>query len=225
MFRNVASRRATVSASEWVSGDGSNMTKSPSDNTDHLKVMAGIGGVCVQWALLEHIVLGMIATSEGISLDRAYLMFGSLDMTPRLNMAILLARDAKTPESMVKRIIAVRTTLREKKLADGRNQAVHGVHKDAQSDSVKLTMPRWSGEKRTQVVTVMDLFRLSTRLSELGNDIWLIGDDIYSWKMRMGNNRLEDTQRKFGITNTPILLKITKSLYASGQHFWRNFKG
>ena len=145
------------------------MAESPTDNTGHLKVMAGIGNVCVQWALLEHLVLGMIATNEGIALDRVYLIFGSLDMKPRLDMAILLARDAKTPESIVKRIIAVRTALRVEKLTDGRNQAVHGVHKDAQSDSVNLTMPRWSGEKRTQVVTVMDLFRLSTRLSELGS--------------------------------------------------------
>ena len=187
--------------------------------------MAGIGGVCVQWALLEHLVLGMIATNEGIALDRAYLMFGSLDMKPRLDMAILLAKDAKTPVPMVKRIIAVRTALRDEKLTDGRNQAVHGVHKDAQSDSVKLTMPRWSGEKRTQIVTVMDLFRISSRLSELGNEIWSIGEDVHTWKMRVANNRLEDTQRKFAIANTPILLKITKSLYASGQRIWRNFKG
>lgn len=201
------------------------MDEAPSDNMGHLKVMAGIGGVCVQWALLEHLVLGMIATNEGMPLDRAYLMFGSLDMKPRLDMAILLARDAKAPEPMVKRIIAVRTALKDEKLADRRNQAVHGVHKEAaRPDAIQLTMPRWAGDRRTQTVTALDMYDLAGRLAELQNEIWLVGEDIHAWKVRVADNRLKDAQSKLTIANTPVILKIAKSLYASAQSLWRNFK-
>ncbi len=201
------------------------MSEPPVDNLDHLKIMAGIGGVCVQWALLEHLVLGMIAANEGMPSDRAYLIFGSLDMKPRLNMAILLARDAKIPNDIVKRIEDVRKALREEKLTDRRNQAIHGVHKaSGQPDSIDLTMPRWSGSRRTQTVTVMDLFSLSTRLAELGNEIWLIGEDVQAWKMRVLNNRLEHSKRQLAIANTPVILKLAKDAYASAKGFWRNIK-
>ena len=136
----------------------------PEDNMSHLKVMAGIGGVCVQWAFLEHLVLGMITTNEGMNLDRVYLMFGSLNMKPRLDMAINLARAAKTPVPLIQRIEAVRKALRDERLADRRNQAVHGVNKAAaQPDSIQLTMPRWSEPRRTETVTVLDLYQLNTR--------------------------------------------------------------
>ena len=191
----------------------------------HLKIMAGIGGVCVQWALLEHLVLGMIATNENMTLDRVYLIFGSLDMKPRLDMAINLARASKTPEPLVKRIIAVRTALKDEKLADRRNQAVHGVHKESShADSIDLTMPRWSGDRRTQTVSTTDLYQLSLRLKELGDEIWSIGDEVQAWKMRVLNNRIEHSKRQLAVANTPIFLKITKGLYASAQGLWRNLK-
>ena len=188
--------------------------------------MAGIGGVCVQWALMEHLVLGMISTNETMDLDRVYLIFGSLDMKPRLDMAINLARAAKTPAPMVQRIVAVRKALRDERLADRRNQAVHGVHKTCyQPDSIQLTMPRWPEPRRTETVTALELYQLSTRLSELGNEICAIGAEIHAWKIRVLENRVEHSKRQFAVANTPVIFKIAKSLYASAQGFWRNFKG
>lgn len=187
--------------------------------------MAGIGGVCVQWALLEHLVLGMIATNEGMVVDRVYLMFGSLDMKPRLDMAINLARAAKVPVALIKRIESVRKALRDERLSDRRNQAVHGVHKAAeQTNSIQLTMPRWREPRRTETVSEADLYQLSVRLAELGKDIWSIGDDIHAWKMRVLDNRLEHTKRQLFVTNTPVILKLAKGIYASANRIWRNDK-
>ena len=126
---------------------------------------------------------------------------------------------------LVKRIGAVRTALKDEHLSDRRNQAVHGVHKESsQPDSIELTMPRWSGPRRTQTVSAMDLYELSTRLGELGNDIWSIGEDIYAWKMRVLNNRLEHSERQLRVASAPILHKVAKSLYARAQSLWRNIK-
>lgn len=200
------------------------MCESDIADYSHLKVMAGIGGVCVQWALLEHLILGMIATNEGMHLDRVYLIFGSLDMKPRLDMAINLARAAKTPVQMVKRIEAIRTALREERLAERRNQAVHGVHKAAgRPDSIQLTMPRWSGPRRTETVSALDLYQLGTRLAELGIAISAVGD-IHQWKMRVLDNRLERRQRQLAIEDTSTLMKIAKRLKDSGQRLWRRLK-
>lgn len=172
------------------------MEQPPNDNMGHLKVMAGIGGVCVQWSLLEHLVLGLIATNENMPTDRVYLIFGSLDMKPRLDMAINLARAGKTPVPLVQKIVAVRKALQDERLADRRNQAVHGVHKATeQPDSIQLTMPRWTEPKRTETVSTADLYQLSTRLAELGNIIWQVGEEIHAWKMRVLSNRLKHTKR------------------------------
>lgn len=165
------------------------MAAIPTDNMSHLRIMAGIGGVCVQWALLEHLVLGMIATNEGMRLEKAYLMFGSLDMKSRLDLAINLARAAKVPVPFVKRIENVRKALREERLSDRRNQAVHGVHKAfSQPNSIDLTMPRWPEPRRTQSVSETDLHQLGVRLAELQKDIWSLGEAIHLWKMRMLEN-------------------------------------
>ncbi len=160
----------------------------------HLRVMAGVGHVCLQWSLLEHLILGLLATIERMDLDKVYLVFGSLDMKPRLDMSINLARAKKVPVSIVKRIEAVRTALRDERLADQRNQAVHGVHKASdQPNSIQLTMPRWSGPRRTETISEMDLYRVATRLSALGVEIDAIGEAIHEWEMRVLINRAKHT--------------------------------
>jgi len=188
----------------------------------HLKVMAGIGGVCVQWALLEHLALGLIAGIEGNALDKIYLMFGSLDMKPRLDMAINLATAAKVPTSLVQHIRAVRTALRDERLSDRRNQAIHGAHKASdEPDSIQLTMPRWGEPRRTETVSVIDLYNLSRRLHSLGSEIDAIATEVHEWKMRVLNNRLEHSKRQAAEAGTSLLVKIAKNLNARRQNFWR----
>lgn len=184
--------------------------------------MAGIGGVCVQFSLLEHLTLGLIAAIEGQDLDKTYLVFGSLDAKPRLDMAILLARHIKAPVEYVKIIENVRKALRDERLTERRNQAVHGVHKDADTpDAVQLTMPRWSGARRTETVTAKDLAFLAIRLQELQRDITTATHEIFEWKMRVSENRLNHIKCEAAIADTPIVIKIAKNFYSRAQRFWR----
>lgn len=196
------------------------MDQASADDWGHVKVMAGIGGVCVQWALLEHLVLGLIGHIEAEDLDKVYLVFGSLDMKPRLDMAILLARHHKVPEEYVRIIANVRKALQDERLSDRRNQAVHGVHKELEGDSINLTMPRWKGNRRTERVSAQDLGRLAIRLQELQKEIIRSGDEIFNWKMRVANNRLEHLKREAEVTSTPIVAKITRNLYSRAKNLW-----
>ncbi len=63
----------------------------------------------MQWSQLEMAILGIIMQVEPMDPEKAYLIFGGLDIQPRLNMAINLARQNKLPPLYVSRIVAMRT--------------------------------------------------------------------------------------------------------------------
>jgi hypothetical protein len=166
------------------------MTDDASDTT-HMKVMAGIGYVCLQWALLEHLLLGCIATIETMPLEKTFIMFGSTDMGSRLGVAINLARAAKMPGVLPSRLEAVRKEIRTG-LQERRNQVVHGVHADAGiPDAVRLTIAKWKEPRRHEVITSAQMGELGTRLNELGVEVVAIQTAIFEWQLRMIENRLE----------------------------------
>lgn len=149
--------------------------------------LSGIGHVCLQWALLEQTLLAIIGAAEDLPFDKVYTRFGSLDMQPRLNMAIKLAREDKWPPRLIKTLVEIRKALQKDGggLAERRNLFVHGVHKDTGvPGEVSLTMARWVPDKREQIVTMHDAFDLATRLTHLvhkaesvfrGYGVWKFG--------------------------------------------------
>lgn len=77
--------------------------------------------------------------------------------------------------------MAIRTAL-QKGVMDGRNQVVHGAHRDMEGDTTTLTMVRWPGEKRTKKITTADLYALGSQIHDLGNEAWSIMTDFGAWK-------------------------------------------
>lgn len=165
------------------------MSNPTSEVSGEVKIMAGIGHVCVQWARLEMGWLGLIYVIEGIPAEKGHIIFGGLDMLPRANMAINLARHAKLPQRLVKRMTEVRKALQDG-VSDRRNQAVHGAHRDMQGDETTLTMVRWPGDKRHKRITMADLAALGVEIHALGNEVWSIMEDFVTWKF--GPHRQKD---------------------------------
>jgi hypothetical protein len=126
--------------------------------------LAAIGHICLQWALLEQSLLFIIGTIENVPIPKAYKMFAHLDMKPRLNMAILLAQEAKLPHArFIRPLQDIRKALDKDGacLADRRNMFVHGSHQFGQNrGEYILTMSRWKGDKQNQTVTLLDAAQL-----------------------------------------------------------------
>ena len=187
-----------------------------------IKIMAGIGAVCVQWAVLEQMVLGVIATVEDQRLERVYLMFGGLDLRPRLNMAIALASDRNIPSPIISRLKSIRSALgKPENLADKRNQAVHGLHADAGiPDSVRLTMARWGEPRRHEIITTRDLYDLQARLRELWIEAHDLQEAIFSWKLAAAEKERARLQVIIE-ENSSVFTKATRAIVAAGRRLFR----
>lgn len=175
-----------------------------------------IGHVCLQWALLELALLSLLAALENVPNDRAEMIFGGLDMLPRCNMAINLARHHRLPRPMIQRIEAIRKAM-QGGLSDRRNQAVHGAH--AASDlpgHVRLRMVRWKGDKSIQHVSIADMFGLATELAALAQEASLIFDDYGRWKF--GDHRPENAHSQTAQVDPGVWLKVTKHIQARINH-------
>jgi hypothetical protein len=160
---------------------------------DQLAFLAGIGHVCLQWALIEQTLLGIISAAEHMPLEKTYTRYGSTGMIPRLTLAINLAQEAKWASPLVKRLREVRKTI-QKGLDERRNLFVHGAHKgEIAPGQFELTMARWSPNNRSQIVTVEDVAELVSRLSELAQELERIYRDYGTWKFGPGAN--EDSRQ------------------------------
>jgi hypothetical protein len=142
--------------------------------TANLAIMAAIGHVCLQWSRLEMAVLGLLVAIELTEFEKGALLFGHLDLQPRVNMALNLARAKKLPPPVLGRITAVRQRLQKGGLADRRNQVVHGAHRDMEGVETTLTMIRWKGEKRSRRMTAAEINSIAVEAYELGSEVWSI---------------------------------------------------
>ncbi|NRD88778.1 hypothetical protein C8024_03880 [Sphingopyxis sp. BSNA05] len=132
------------------------------DTSDpHIKILTSIGYICVQWALLEYLVLHSIFAIVDMDEKQGDILFGGLDMQPRLNTALNLAKHHEAPEQITDQIKSIRKAI-QGGLSDKRNMAIHGVHADSETpDSVKLHMPRWGGPKRIHTFQLKIFTRLA----------------------------------------------------------------
>lgn len=163
----------------------------------NLPVTAAIGHVCVQWSRLEMTIFGLLITIEPMEWEKATIVFGGLDLLPRVNLAIALARHVKLPQRFVKRIEDIRRVLQKDGLSERRNQVVHGAHREMENFGTTLTMLRWKGERRSQTLSAKDINRIATQAYELGDSAWLLMADIREWDQRRasrGNSRFQMPQ-------------------------------
>lgn len=148
---------------------------------------------------------------ENAPLEKIYLSYGGLDMLPRVNMALKLARYAKWPQRMVKRIDNIRKELQGPQgcngLSERRNQLVHGVHKlSTKPDCISLTMVRWEGNKRTQDVSLTDIHDLAVKLSALAQEAGSIFDDYGVWKFGPRSDEHSSAQGSEAETSARIII-------------------
>lgn len=177
-----------------------------------------IGHICLQWALLEQNILGVIACAENLPIDKVFTRYAGKDMLPRLNLAISLANEAKWPQRFVRPLKAIRTALQEngEGLADKRNLFVHGVHyPTANHEEFGLVMARWRGDKRDNIVGVLDAANLAQRLSLLAQEAQNVFDAYGLWKF--GTQPRKDRSQEVAETKT-----LARSIRA--QNIKRGFK-
>ena len=169
--------------------------------------MACIGHICVQWALLENNLLGLTGIISNMPIEEAYIVFGGLDMRPRLNMAVNLSRHHKLHPPLLKRLLAVRDAVSKNKIDEKRNRAIHGVHQISEKPlHVSLTMARWSGDKRTTDVSIADLHKSGFDILDLAQEVWAIIQAYGIWKF--GEHRPENTVSQFVKASPSLWLKI-----------------
>ena len=198
------------------------MANDDSGYSDTNKFCAMIGHVCLQWALLELNLLGLLSSLESVSTERAEILFGGLDMLPRCGMAINLARHHRLPGPMIKRIETVRKKL-QSGIADRRNQAIHGAH--ARSDipgHVRLRMVRWKGAKSVQHISIKDMHDLAMEIAALASEADAIWVDYGRWKF--GGHSSEHVAGEFAHTNPSIRLKIAQYIKTRVDHLRGWFK-
>jgi len=182
-------------------------------------LLASIGHVCLQWALLEMTVLSVIYTLEGISYKKGEIIYGGLDMIPRFNLAINLAEFHNAPLKAKKELRAIRKEI-QTGIADKRNQAVHGVHADAEViDAIKLVMPRWKGDRKTETVTLEDLIKLTNSIYALHRRSVGVEKIIAKWKF--GDHLSENAVSQIPETNASPFLKFAQRLYSRIKHLFR----
>lgn len=151
--------------------------------------LAGVGHICLQWALLEQSLLAIIAAAEDMPLEKTYTRYGTTDMMPRLRMAIRLVEEAKWPHPLQKKLKGIRERLQKGNLAERRNLFVHGVHKGIQSDRlVQLTMVRWNAQNREQIVSISEAADLAGHLATLAREAGSIFDEYGAWKFGHGSS-------------------------------------
>lgn len=89
--------------------------------------------------------LGCDLCLEDLPNERGAIIYGGLGMLPRFNMAINLVRHHKAAQHITRSLVDIQDGIAQK-----RNQAVHGVHGDADDiAAIRLTMLRWPRPKRT----------------------------------------------------------------------------
>lgn len=145
-------------------------------------MLASVGNVCLQWALLEQHIAVMIWIILDCDGELGAIFVGGLDMMPRLNMAINLAEHFKAPGKLRSDLRALRTHV-QKNLIDRRNTVVHGVHGPTGfDDTSELLMLRLKGPKRFQTVSAKDVATLSDEIRKTWQSSNNIIEQLKSWK-------------------------------------------
>lgn len=148
--------------------------------------LAGIGHVCLQWSLLELTVLSILYALKDVDHVEGDLLFGHLDLVPRLDMAIALLDHQRAPGQLVSRLKVIKEQLgRKGKIKERRNQAVHGAHADTDVlGTYNLLMSRWRGPKKVSAVSLEDLIKLTEDIHALRLQAYGVFEALWEWKLK-----------------------------------------
>lgn len=181
--------------------------------------MAAIGHVCIQWSLCENNILAVLCAIEGLNIDHAAIVFGGLDMKPRLNMAINLATHHKIDPRLKTRLRNLRTAMDKANLADRRNRAVHGVQKASETPhTFTMYMPRLKGDAQHRDVSIMEMHQLGLEIKQAGDEAWSIFEAYGLWKF--GKDGPKNITSEFMTAPTGIIASIKQYFRARTKGRW-----
>lgn len=131
--------------------------------------LASVGDVCIQWANVEYQVAHIIWCVLDVNMEVGKIVTGGLDMQPRLNVAIILAKQLDAPTYLIDGLVQAR-----KDIQDGldikRNRAVHGVtYFDPALPTAMVELHRGKGPKTPVEFSNDDLEIFRGELNNLGN--------------------------------------------------------
>jgi len=187
-----------------------------------VKIMAGIGYVCLQYARLEIVLAGMIWALLDLDEHRGAIATGGMDLKARFGVALSLLEEMGAHGKMQTRLRKVQSDFRAAKMDERRNQAVHGAHK-FENNAYTFTMLRYPKAQREQEVTPEQLRDLGDELCALGNQVYELLGNIEGWARRY-HSKKNAVNGFLGPDPVPPLA-VTEGLYARIQHFWRNLFG
>ncbi len=126
-----------------------------------------IGSICDQWSFVEYMLLRSMRKLCGFTDDEiGKILFGGLDMRPRVAMAIELARHFKAPAPFVTALIATRDAI-DGGLLKRRNRAIHGVQFLYSDGELRVEVHRGKDRQRREL-SAKDLWNLSNDIHEAG---------------------------------------------------------
>jgi hypothetical protein len=157
------------------------MAWSPVEAAYHKNRNLTIGSICFQWSHLEYLLSQTIWSLLRIDEDTGKILTGGLDIQPRVNMAIALARHLNAPRGLVTALVEVRTAL-NKDLVYRRNRAIHGHRRPDPNEpaSELVEVHRGKGDRTRHPQTNDDLVKIVDDTNDLFNVLYdaLRADDI-----------------------------------------------
>lgn len=140
-----------------------------------------IGWVCWQWSTLEHLLLRSMRKMIGSTDDElGKILFGGLDIRPRLAMASELAKYYKTPLPFRKALAKVSAAM-DAGLLKKRNRAIHGTQFLYEDGELHVEVHRGRDKSRSPLSS-RDLYDLSAEIREVSEAL-NVAACRYLWKM------------------------------------------
>lgn len=155
--------------------------------TPWLKNVVNIGMICKHWADIEYTLSLTIWHLLKLDPETGKIVTGGLDMQPRANMALNLARHTKQPPPFIKALVDAREAI-QGGLDMRRNRAIHGVMFLSDGFTYETEVHRGRGGRQRQPLPASelnslcdDLLKLYTKLrTSLSFYVPLVGEAIDS---------------------------------------------
>ena len=134
------------------------------------RVLVHIGNIAAQWSHLEYMLAQTIWILLGHDAETGKIVTGGLDMLPRINMAINLARHLNAPKPLTECLEKIRKEL-QANLIETRNSAIHGVQFNGPNGELEVEMHRGKGNRKRNPLPEKTLNQTGKRLYELTNEL------------------------------------------------------
>jgi hypothetical protein len=122
-----------------------------------------VGTICKHWARIEYLFALTIWQMLNLDAETGKIVTGGLDMLPRVNIAINLARHTQQPKPVIKVLESARSAIQDK-LDARRNRAVHGVVFLDENFAYETEVHRGRGNRQRQPLPTAELDSLCSDL-------------------------------------------------------------